>query len=130
MTPFVTALIGPVTSLISEFITDKDKANELAYKIATRAEENAHAIQLAQIDVNKTEAASKSVFVAGWRPFTGWSCSLALANNYLITPYVTAFTDVTVPTLDLNVMLPVLLGMLGLGGMRSWEKSKGVAREK
>lgn len=130
MTPFVTALIGPVTSLISEFITDKDKANELAYKIATRAEENAHAIQLAQIDVNKTEAAHKSLFVAGWRPAAGWVSVIAIANNYVVGPYVAAFTEAALPVLDLGQLMPVLLGMLGLTAARSYEKSRGVSREK
>lgn len=130
MTPFVTALIGPVTSLISEFITDKDKAAELAHKIATRAEENAHAIQLAQIDVNKTEAAHKSLFVAGWRPGAGWVSVIAIANNYVVGPYVNAFTDASLPVLDLGQLTPVLLGMLGLTAARSYEKANGVAREK
>jgi hypothetical protein len=130
VTPFVTALIGPVTSLISEFITDKDKAAELAHKIATRAEENAHAINLAQISVNKIEAASQSVFVAGWRPSAGWVCVLAMANNYIVAPYVSAFSRVTLPVLDLGELTPILFGMLGLGAYRSWEKAKGVAREK
>lgn len=129
MTPFVAALIGPVTSLISEFITDKDKAAELAHKVATQAESHAHAIKLAQIGVNKQEAAHKSIFVAGWRPFIGWVCGIALANNYLVAPYVTAFTEVVVPSLSLGELMPVLLGMLGLGAYRSWEKGKGVARE-
>lgn len=130
MTPFVTALIGPVTSLISEFITDKDKANELAFKISTRAEENAHAIQLAQIDVNKTEAAHKSLFVAGWRPAAGWVSVIAIANNYVVGPYVDAFTEASLPVLDLGQLMPVLLGMLGLTAARSYEKSRGVSREK
>jgi len=129
MTPFVTALIGPITGLISEFITDKDKAAELAYKVATRAEENAHTIKLAQIDVNKTEAAHKSLFVAGWRPAAGWVCVTAMGNNYIVVPYVDAFSGLTVPVLGLGELMPVLLGLLGLGAYRSFEKTKGVARE-
>jgi len=128
MTPFVTALIGPVTSLISEFITDKDKAAELAHKIATRAEENAHSVQMGQISVNKTEAAHKSLFVAGWRPYIGWVCGTAMAFNYLAVPIAGIW--VTIQPLDTTTMFPVLLGLLGLGGLRTAEKVKGVSREK
>lgn len=117
-------LIGPVTGLISEFITDKDKAAELAHKVATMASEQAHENRLAQIDVNKREAESKSLFKGGWRPFVGWVCGLALANNYLVVPYANAM-GYAVPSLDLGEMMPVLLGMLGLGYLRTDERKAG-----
>lgn len=129
MSPFVAALVGPVTNLISEFITDKDKANELAHKIATRAEENAHAINLAQIDVNRVEAAHKSLFVAGWRPFIGWVCGTAMACNYLVFPVAGVWLPDLAP-LDTSTMFPVLLGLLGLGTLRTTEKINKVSREK
>lgn len=128
MNPIFGAIIGPVTDLISEFITDKDKANELAHKIATKASDQAHAVQLGQISVNKIEAAHKSLFVAGWRPFIGWVCGVAMLFNYLLFPILTAKYPAIAP-LDTAVMFPVLLGLLGLGGLRTTEKLKGVARE-
>ena len=127
MTPLVTALIGPISNLISEFITDKDKQNELAHKIATLAEKQAHEVQLAQIDVNKQEAQHASVFVAGWRPFIGWVCGVAMGFNYLAVPLIGIWHDIA--ALDIATMFPVLMGLLGLGGLRTVEKSKGVARE-
>jgi len=120
----VQGLIAPVTSLISEFITDKDKAAELAHEISTLAAVQAHENSLAQIDVNKREADSKSLFKGGWRPFVGWVCGTALANNYLIVPYAQAM-GYDVPTLDLGEMMPVLLGMLGLGYLRTEERKAG-----
>lgn len=117
-------LIAPVTGLISEFITDKDKANELAHEVATMAAKQAHENRLAQIAVNKAEAESKSLFKGGWRPAIGWTCGLALFNNYLVVPYAVAF-GLDVPTLDLGEMMPVLLGMLGLGYLRTDEKKAG-----
>ncbi len=90
---------------------------------ATFANEEAKA----QLEVNKVEAAHKSLFVAGWRPFIGWVCGVAMASNFLLMPYLVAFIDVQ--PLDLTVMMPVLMGMLGLGTMRSVEKVKRVARE-
>jgi hypothetical protein len=125
----VSTLTGPIAGLISEFVLDKDKQAELSYKIATLAATQAHEQTIAQLAVNKTEAAHKNMFVAGWRPAVGWTCAVAMANNFILVPYMVAF-GFDVPSLDLAEMMPVLLGMLGLGGMRSFEKAKGVAREK
>jgi len=119
------SLIEPVTGLISEFITDKDKAAELAHKVSTMAAVQAHENRLAQIDVNKREADSKSLFKGGWRPAVGWTCGLALFNNYLIVPYAIAL-GVAVPSLDLGELMPVLMGMLGLGYLRTDEKKAGI----
>ena len=65
-------LIGPVTGLLDKFIEDKDQKMVLAHEIATMAERHAQELAKGQLEVNKTEAASKSLFVAGWRPFIGW----------------------------------------------------------
>ena len=123
------SLVEPITGLIGKFIPDKDKANALAHDIATLAEKQHHAAMLAQLEVNKTEAAHSSLFVSGWRPFVGWVCGSALAFNFLILPLLLVFgLGASVPPLDLTTMMPVLMGMLGLGGLRSFEKMKGVAR--
>jgi len=86
-----------------------------------------------QLDINRTEAASSSVFVAGWRPAIGWVCGLAFCWNWVglpISMFILAYLGkpLTLAQADMTEMMPVLLGMLGLGGLRSWEKSKGVAR--
>jgi len=126
-------LIGPISSLLDKVIPDADERNRLAFEISNLAEKQAHEISKAQISVNKTEASSHSMFVAGWRPFCGWVTTLGLACNFLFIPIANFFltlteSPVTVPPLDLSEMMPVLLGMLGLGGLRTWEKTKGVAR--
>jgi hypothetical protein len=90
------------------------------------------ALQQGQMDVNKVEAASSSTFVAGWRPFIGWVCGLALCFQYLVRPIVMAIAQAThhpmldFPGLD-NNLWELLTGMLGLGGLRTFEKIKGVA---
>lgn len=92
------------------------------------------AIVQGQMEVNKAEAASSSTFVAGWRPFIGWVCGSACAWNWIGVPIAKAFlpmlagVSLTVAPADLSEMLPVLMGMLGLGGLRTFEKTKGVAR--
>ena len=121
-------LISPIAALLDKVIPDADERNRLANEIATLAERQAHEIAKAQIEVNKAEAQSKSLFVSGWRPFIAWVCGVSMASNFLIAPYITAFTVVVIPTLAMSVMMPVLMGMLGLGAMRSYEKTKGVAR--
>ena len=122
---FATSLVEPITELIGKVIPDKDKAANLAYKVSTMAATHAHAEVLSQLEVNKVEAAHKSLFVAGWRPFIGWTCGLAMFNNYVLASWFSGITP-----MPLEVMMPVLLGMLGLGGMRSFEKAKKVSREK
>jgi len=127
----VESMVAPVTSLVSEYIVDKDKAAELAFRATTLIATQSHDISLAQIEVNKTEAQTGSVWQGGWRPAAGWTCVAALANNFLIVPYAAPLfltqMDYTMPVLDLSVMLPILLGMLGLSGMRTFEKVNNVA---
>ena len=87
-----------------------------------------------QLEVNKAEAGSASVFVAGWRPAVGWVCAAACAWNWIGLPVAKMVLVLAAgPTLDLapadlTEMLPVLMGMLGLGALRTFEKTKGVAR--
>jgi hypothetical protein len=117
----------PLGKVLEKVIPDRDRRDEIAYEIATQAESHAQAIQIAQIEVNKIEAAHKSLFVAGWRPFIGWVCGVAMGFNYLVAPVAAIWLDIT--PLDTAVMFPVLLGLLGLGGLRTAEKVKRVARE-
>lgn len=125
------ALIQPVTSILDKVIPDADTKQKIAHEIATMAESHAHEIAIAQIGVNKAEATSKNLFVAGWRPAVGWVCCLGMASNFLVIPlanFALALSDSTivVPLIDLSTMMPVLMGMLGLGALRTVEKTKGV----
>lgn len=124
-------LVGPFTELLGKFIPDKTMAAKAAHELAAAAQKNAHAEAMGQIEINKEEAKHPSIFVAGWRPFIGWVCGIAIANNYLILPYAGAIFmhfGVELKPLDLAVMLPVLGGLLGLGYLRTEEKKLGVAR--
>jgi hypothetical protein len=131
----IESLIGPVAGLLDKFIEDKDQKNALAHQIATMSERHAQELAKGQLEVNKAEAASASLFVAGWRPAVGWVCVLGMASNFVLIPMVNFIlalveSTVTVPLIDTSTMMPVLLGMLGLGAMRSAEKIKKVSREK
>mgnify|MGYP003653795094 FL=1 len=130
-TAIVGTLVDPISNLLSEFIVDKDKQAEISYKIATMAEQNAHAQVIAQLEINKAEASSESLFKGGWRPACGWLTVFALGINYVIIPMggpiIEAYTPIIMQPLDMTVMLPLLMGMLGLTGARTLEKTKGVA---
>ena len=81
-----------------------------------------------QLEINKMEAAHKSLFVAGWRPAIGWICALGLLYHTIIANIISIW--VAVPEVDTTLLVPVMMGMLGLGAMRSYEKVNSVAREK
>src|SRR6056300_685423 len=130
----IQALIGPATELIGKFVEDKDKKNELAHEIATMAERHAQELAKGQLAINAEEAKSRNIFIAGWRPFVGWTCGLALFVHFLglpVTLFITGWFDLQHPPLpefDMQSLMTVLLGMLGLGGMRTFEKFKGVTK--
>ncbi len=124
----LTSLIGPVTGLLDKFVEDKDAKNALAHEIATMSEKHAQELAKGQLDVNKVEAAHKSLFVAGWRPFVGWICGIGLLYNILISQILGIWFKV--PEVDPSLLTPILMGMLGMGAMRSYEKTQNVAREK
>ena len=131
----VQSLAEPVTKVLDKVIEDKDKKAALAHEIATLADKQAQEQMMGQIDVNKTEAQHPSMFVAGWRPAVGWVCALAMLFNFLLIPFINLGLDVggldiQLDLIDMETMMPVLFGMLGLGGMRTAEKIKKVERNK
>lgn len=127
------ALIGPVTGLLDKFIEDKDQKNALAHEIATMSEKHAQELAKGQLEINKAEAASGSLFKGGWRPAVGWVCAFAFAYHFILQPmiiFVVAVAGVQIPDLpefDMGTLMPVLMGMLGLGGLRTVEKLQNKA---
>ena len=133
-TNMIQALIGPVTGLLDKFIPDADEKARIAHELATMGEKHAQELALAQIEVNKAEAASGSIFKGGWRPAVGWVCASAFAYHFVLQPvllFVVALTGTQLPTLpefDMSTLLPVLGGMLGIGGLRTYEKQKRLTK--
>ena len=130
----LTSLVGPVTGLLDKFIEDKDQKAKLAHEIATMGEKHSQEALLAQLEINKAEAASGSLFKGGWRPFVGWTCGIAFAYHFVLQPlliFIFAYIGLETPDLpqfDVGTLLPVLGGMLGIGGLRSYEKTKGLTK--
>ena len=120
----LTALIGPATKLIGKFVRDKDKQAQLAHEISTMAEKHGQELALAQIKLN-TEEAKGNWFQSSWRPLVGWICALSLGINFMVAPICSGF-GITIPQADMSVMMPLLLGMLGISGLRSFDKYKKV----
>ena len=128
-------LIGPVTGLLDKFIPDADTKAKLAHEIATMSQKYAQEIAKGQMAINEVEAASSSLMVSGWRPFIGWTCGFGMFGNFITIPFsnfVLALLgiDIVIPLVPLETMMPVLMGMLGLGAMRTYEKKNAVHRDK
>jgi hypothetical protein len=122
--------IGAVADLANTVVAriwpDKTEAEKAQLAAAV-------ALVQGQLEVNKAEAASPSVFTSGWRPFIGWVCGFALVYHYIVRPMLPWLLALVgtpmppIPPLDMGDLITILLGMLGLGGLRSFEKTKGVA---
>lgn len=134
MINLISSLAEPVTDLLGKFVEDKDQRARLAHEIATLADKQAHEQITGQLEINKAEAQHRSIFVAGWRPFLGWGLSFAMIWHFVLVPMLTfgfAYAGIEAPELpafDMDSLMTVLLGMLGLGGLRSFEKAKGLTK--
>jgi hypothetical protein len=123
-----------VTGLLYKFVEDKDEKNRLAHEISTMADRHAQELAMAQVAINKEEAKHRSIWVSGWRPFIGWVCGVALAYHFVLAPLIlfgVAVSGLEIPTLpefDMGSLMTVLMGMLGLGGLRTFEKTKGLTK--
>lgn len=140
MLPLITAIAPALFDLVDDlFTTDEEKA-KAKHKLIKMEQDGELEAMKGQLAVNLQEAKSESRFVSGWRPFVGWTCGASLAWEYLVKPFAVfvgvAFDELSkaqidlIPTLEMSVMMPVLLGMLGLGGMRSFEKWKGTNKNR
>jgi len=121
---------GDLAVKIRQAITGQDPEGDL--KKLQAELDAAQASDAAQGAVNLEEAKSSSLFVSGWRPAVGWACTIGLVWDVLVHPMAAWACavwapSITVPTIDTSVIVPMLMGLLGLGTMRTVEKIKGVA---
>ena len=126
------AIFGLGEKLIDRLWPDPEQRDKALLELR-RLEQSG---ELAQIAVNLEEAKSESLFVAGWRPFVGWVCASAFAYHYVLVAFIEYIISMFAPEtpappqIDLADMLPVLLGMLGLGGLRTYEKATGTNKNR
>jgi len=126
-----TDLITQIGAAVRQVLPNPEAQREFDLKImelAAKAEENETQLALGQIDINKAEATHANLFVAGWRPFIGWVGGVALGYTWIVSPLLKAMFGLDeLPALDADQIWPIIAAMLGLGTMRSFEKSRGVA---
>jgi hypothetical protein len=128
----ISALLNIGNTLINKLFPDPAQAAQAQLALLKMQQDGELAAISGQMDINKIEAGSSSVFVAGWRPFAGWVCGIGLAYVSIIEPVarlVATFVGYTgdFPAIDTTLTMQVLLGMLGMGGLRTLDKIKGVA---
>ncbi len=127
---FGTLLKDVRTAITGKAPLDPTKLAELE----ARALEMEQILLTAQTDINKIEAASPSLFIAGWRPWCGWVAGIGLAVQYLVFPLVSwmlpiiGHPEIKLPVMDVSELYPLLFSLLGLGTLRTFEKTKGIAR--
>ena len=115
-------------------LTKQTELAEIQLQLTGKLQDAISAEIQAQTAVNLQEAKSDKLFIAGWRPFIGWTCGLIFAVNFIVGPAVNWYMVLrgisgTFPKMDLSEAMPVLLGMLGLGTMRSYEKIQGAQNQ-
>ena len=126
------AVLGLATSLIDRIFPDPAQKASAHLELLKLQQSGELAQITGQLDINKIEAANVNLFVSGWRPAIGWVCALALAYQYLVRPLagtiamMTGHTLPPLPGLDDNLW-QLMMGMLGMGGLRTFEKVQGVA---
>lgn len=118
--------------MIGRFVPDKEEARKAEAEFLKLAMDGELKQVIAQLQINAQEAAHPSVFVAGWRPFFGWSGGAGFIYATILQPLLAWGAAIkgwpAPPTLNLDLLWVVITGMLGIGGMRTFEKSKGVTK--
>jgi roadblock/LC7 domain-containing protein len=130
----VPALLPALETLIDRLIPDRAAAEKAKAEIEAQLVASANEAALAQVEVNKIEAAHSSVFVAGWRPSIGWVCAAGLAWAFVLAPVaswglVVSGVKAELPDIRTDYLLELVIAMLGMGGLRTFEKMRGVARQ-
>ena len=129
------SLAGPLFGLVDDLFTSDEEREAAKLKLLEMEQKG----ELAQIAVNMQEAKSEHLFVSGWRPAVGWVCVAAFGYTFILMPFGSFIALVSgmdpallaaLPDLDIGSMMPVLLGMLGLGAMRSYEKKSGTNKNR
>lgn len=131
--PIITTIVERVTSIIDKIIPDVAARDKMKADMAMELLKQDWSNVTAQLEINKVEAASSSVFVAGWRPAVGWTCVAGLAYSLVLQPFLVfllvAFGKTNLPPLpelDITGIFAILGSLLGIGGLHTWERIKGV----
>ena len=129
------SLVGPIVNKFVDRIPNGNERARAKEALEKELVDAANSVMLAQTEINAAEAQHKSIFVAGWRPFIGWVCGVGIAWSMVVQPMaqwaMIAWGDGTeLPTIDTSYLMELVTAMLGMSGLRTFEKMKGVARRK
>jgi hypothetical protein len=129
----ISAILPLISTVIDRVIPDKNGAEKAKQEIEKTLIDNANQLNLAQVEVNKVEAEHRSVFVAGWRPMIGWSCAIGIFWLFVGHPLVVYIdgldgTVSPIPTINHDILLELTFAMLGMAGLRTFEKLKGITK--
>jgi len=129
----IQAILPLISTVIDRVVTDKNGAAKAKQEIEQTLIDNAIKLNLAQAETNKVEAAHRSVFVAGWRPMIGWSCAIGIFWLFVGHPFAVYIdgldgTVSPIPTIDHDILLELTFALLGLAGLRTYEKQKGLTK--
>ena len=127
------SLVGPIVNKFVDRIPDGNERARAKESLERELVEAANSAMLAQTEINAVEAQHKSIFVAGWRPVIGWVCGVGIAWSMVVQPVaqwaMIAWGDGTeLPTIDTSYLMELVTAMLGMSGLRTFEKMRGVAR--
>lgn len=125
----ISAILNIGNTLINKLFPDPEQAAKAQLELLKLQQSGELATIIAQTDINKVEAASDSVFVAGWRPFCGWVGGAGLAYAAIVEPLLRLIASLSgytgdFPAIDTTITMQILFGLLGLGAMRSFDKAK------
>lgn len=129
------SLVGPIVNKFVDRIPDGNERARAKEALEKELVDAANSVMLAQTEINAVEAQHKSIFVAGWRPFIGWVCGVGIAWSMVVQPMaqwvIIAWGDGTeLPTIDTSYLMELVTAMLGMSGLRTFEKMRGVERRK
>lgn len=125
----IKTFLPAIPKILDRVVPDLAKEKRAALEAEFKALDADLKLKVAQLEVNAREADHPSLFVAGWRPMIGWVCAIAIGFHFFgVGTFIEHYTDAPVSVGDLSELWPVVMGMLGLGGLRTYEKRVGIAR--
>lgn len=129
----IDTIIEVGAKILDRVIPDTNARESAKAELIKAAQSNDFQLAIGQLEINKVEASNPSLFVSGWRPFVGWTCSASFALHFVIFPILNfiivglGYKEIVI-SFDMTTLMTTLGGLLGIGGLRTYEKIKGVTK--
>lgn len=122
MIPIIGTLVGKALTIVDQFVPDKDKAADIKFELSKLYNDAELQLAMKQMEINIADAKKKNFT---WRDLVGYICAAALGFNFIVFPLINIFLQVPIPPLEMAQLMPILMGILGLGAARSFDKKNG-----